>query len=41
MLRPRRALREAKAKGRHDVLMRMKTAGASVRFFAMPVGKQA
>ena len=37
----RAALREAKAKGRHDVLMRVKTADASMRFIAVPVGKQA
>jgi serine protease Do len=37
----RAALREAKAKGRHDVLMRVKTADASMRFIAVPVSKNA
>jgi serine protease Do len=37
----RAALREAKAKGRHDVLMRVKTADASMRFIAVPVSGHA
>ena len=37
----RAALREAKAKGRHDVLMRVKTAHAAMRFIAVPVTKHA
>ena len=37
----RAALREAKAEGRHDVLMRVKTADASMRFIAVPVAKHA
>lgn len=34
----RKALSEAKADGRHNVLMRVKTADATIRFIAMPVG---
>jgi serine protease Do len=37
----RSALREAKAKGRHDVLMRVKTADASMRFIAVPISGHA
>jgi len=33
----RKAMREARANGKHDVLMRVKTANASMRFIAVPV----
>jgi serine protease Do len=36
----RRAMREAKARGHHDVLMQVKAADASMRFIAMPIAKR-